>query len=67
MKEYTTDQIRNICLAGQRGCGKTSLVDAVAYNTKINNRIYLNHGAKGLVSIRWDGSDEKEHLKVTPA
>ena len=39
MKEYTTEQIRNICFAGQRGCGKTSLIDAIAYNTKINNRI----------------------------
>lgn len=39
MKEYTTDKIHNLCLAGQRGCGKTSLVDAVAFNTKINNRI----------------------------
>lgn len=27
-------------------------------------RIYLN-SMKGLVSIRWDGSDEKEHLKLT--
>ena len=27
-------------------------------------RIYLN-SSKGLVSIRWDGSDEKEHLKLT--
>lgn len=33
--------------------------------TKVNNRIYLNHGGKGLISIRWDGSDEKEHLKLT--
>ena len=33
--------------------------------TKVNDRIYLNHGSKGLVSIRWDGSDEKEHLKLT--
>ncbi len=39
MKEYTTDKIHNICLAGQRGCGKTSLADTVAFNTKINNRI----------------------------
>lgn len=27
-------------------------------------RIYLN-SSKGLESIRWDGSDEKEHLKLT--
>lgn len=33
--------------------------------TKTDDRIYLNHGSKGLVSIRWDGSDEKEHLKLT--
>ena len=39
MKQYGTDKIRNICLAGQRGCGKTSLADAVAFNAGINNRI----------------------------
>ncbi|WP_340202636.1 amidohydrolase family protein [Ascidiimonas sp. W6] len=33
--------------------------------TKEQDRIYLNHPEKGLVSIRWDGTDEKEHLKVT--
>ena len=33
--------------------------------TKVNDRIYLNYGNKGLVSIRWDGSDEKAHLKLT--
>lgn len=33
--------------------------------TAEGDRIYLNHGSKGLVSIRWDGSDEKEHLKLT--
>ncbi|WP_299112644.1 amidohydrolase family protein [uncultured Winogradskyella sp.] len=32
--------------------------------TKINDRIYLNHGRKGLISLRWDGSDEKEHLTL---
>jgi elongation factor G len=31
--------IRNICLAGQRGCGKTSLADAIAFCTGLNNRI----------------------------
>ncbi|MBM4185174.1 MAG: amidohydrolase [Gemmatimonadetes bacterium] len=28
-------------------------------------RIYLSHGTRGLVSLRWDGTDEKEHLRVT--
>lgn len=30
-----------------------------------NNRIYMYHGGKGLISMRWDGTDEKEHLKVS--
>ena len=29
------------------------------------DRIYLHHNEKGLVSIRWDGTDEEAHLKVT--
>ena len=39
MKEFSTDKIRNLCLAGQRGCGKTSLGDAIAFCTGLNNRI----------------------------
>ncbi len=39
MKEFSTEKIRNVCLAGQRGCGKTSLADAVAFATGLNNRI----------------------------
>ena len=32
--------------------------------TKKDDRIYLYHGEKGLISIRWDGTDEKQHVKV---
>ncbi|MCB2229156.1 elongation factor G [bacterium] len=39
MKQYSTDKIRNICLAGQRGSGKTSVADAIAFHTGVNNRI----------------------------
>ncbi len=39
MKEFTTDSIRNVCLAGQRGCGKTSLADAIAFATGVNSRV----------------------------
>ena len=28
-------------------------------------RIFLFHGDRGLVSIQWDGTDERSHLKVT--
>jgi hypothetical protein len=33
--------------------------------TKDTTRIFLYAGDSGLVSIRWDGTDEKKHLKVT--
>ncbi len=33
--------------------------------TKSDDRIYLYSGSKGLVSIRWDGTDEKEIVKVS--
>ena len=32
--------------------------------TKVDDRIYLNKD-NVLISIRWDGTDEKEHLKLT--
>ncbi len=28
-------------------------------------RIYLNHNTKGLISIRYDGTDEKQHVKIS--
>ena len=50
--------------------GKITIIDkakgrSFPHFTKVDNRIYLNHGQKGLISIRWDGTDEKEHLKLT--
>ncbi|MFS4467384.1 amidohydrolase family protein [Maribacter sp. 2210JD10-5] len=32
--------------------------------TKKDNRIYLTDSAKGLKSIRWDGTDEKTHVEI---
>ncbi|MDG1527615.1 MAG: amidohydrolase family protein [Polaribacter sp.] len=50
--------------------GNTTVIDrtkgrANIHFTKIDNRVYMNHGGKGLISMRWDGTDEKSHLKLT--
>ncbi|MGB3152426.1 MAG: amidohydrolase family protein [Maribacter sp.] len=50
--------------------GNTNFIDkakgrSVPHFTKTDDRVYLTHSEKGeLISIRWDGTDEKEHLKL---
>lgn len=39
MNIYTTDKIRNVVLLGHGGCGKTSLVEAMAYLAGMTNRM----------------------------
>ena len=39
MNIYTTDKIRNVVLLGHGGCGKTSLVEAMAYASGLTSRI----------------------------
>jgi Tol biopolymer transport system component len=50
--------------------GPVTIVDkakgkSAPHFVKKDDRIYLYHGQKGLLSIRWDGTDERAHLKVT--
>lgn len=49
--------------------GKINVIDKTKkrfnpHFTKVDDRIYLSSADKGLISIRWDGTDEKEHLKL---
>lgn len=61
MKDYNTENIRNICLSGQRGCGKTSLADAIAFNAGINNRIGRVDDGSSIL----DYTDEELSRKTT--
>ncbi|MCH9031942.1 MAG: GTP-binding protein, partial [candidate division Zixibacteria bacterium] len=38
VKEYQSSELRSLALIGQRGGGKTSLADALAFLTGVNNR-----------------------------
>ena len=39
LKNYNTEQIRNIGILGHGGVGKTSLVEAMLFNTEVINRL----------------------------
>ncbi|MEO1289502.1 MAG: GTP-binding protein, partial [Chloroflexota bacterium] len=39
MKDYTTDKLRNIALVGHQSSGKTSLVEAMLFNTGVISRL----------------------------
>ncbi|MGL5749699.1 MAG: elongation factor G [Paraclostridium sp.] len=38
MKVYDSNMLRNIVVLGHSGCGKTSLIDSIAYLTKLTNK-----------------------------
>jgi elongation factor G len=57
MKEYTTDKLRNVVLVGHQGSGKTSLAEAMLFNTGAINR--LGRVEEQNTVSDWD-DDEKE-------
>ncbi len=67
MKEYSTDKIRNIALAGQRGSGKTSLGDAIAFCCGVNNRIGKVDDGSSFLDYSDEEISKRTSIHSTPA
>ncbi len=63
MNIYTTDKIRNVVLLGHGGCGKTSLVEAIAYASGLTSRI--GKVTEGNTISDYDKEEIKRKFSIT--
>ena len=62
MNVYTTDRIRNVVLLGHGGCGKTSLVEAMAYLVGMTSR--MGKVEDGNTISDYDKEEVKRHFSI---
>ena len=63
MKEYQSENIRNVALVGHQSCGKTSLVEALLYSTGATNR--LGNISDGNMVSDWDDEEKERGLSLS--
>lgn len=82
MKDYHVENIRNICLAGHAGSGKTSITEAILFNSGATNRLgsvddgntvsdyreeEIEHGiSMNLTPLHCEWNDHSLHIIDTP-
>ena len=59
---YTTDKIRNICLLGHGGDGKTSLTESILFANKVTDR--LGKVADGTTVSDYDPEEKKRSISI---
>lgn len=63
MKEYTTDKLRNVALVGHQGCGKTSLVEAMLFNTGAISR--MGRVEEGTTVSDWQDEEKERGISLS--
>jgi elongation factor G len=65
LKRYSADQIRNIALAGHQGTGKTSLAEALLFDTGAVDR--LGRVDDGTAKTDFDPEEARRHISINVA
>ena len=63
MKEYQTENIRNVAVVGHQSCGKTSLVEALLYSTGATSR--MGHISESNMVSDWDDEERDRGLSLS--
>ena len=63
MAQYGLDNIRNLALLAHNGAGKTSLAEAILFNTKIINR--LGKVSEGSTTSDYDPAEQKRAMSIS--
>lgn len=63
MKEYATENLRNVALVGHQGCGKTSLVEALLYNSGATSR--LGRIEDGTTVSDWEDDEKQRQISLS--
>jgi elongation factor G len=65
MKDYQTEQLRNVVLLGHSGSGKTSLAEAMLYASGAINR--MGEVEKGTTVADYDEEERRRHISLNLA
>lgn len=63
MKDYTTDKIRNVCLMSHGGAGKTTLAEAMLFNTGVLDR--FGRVVDGTTTTDYDPEEIKRKISIS--